>query len=186
MKIGIQTWGSGGESVRSWRSAPRLRNAATPSSCSTPNGRAGYDGSPHGSASARGVGSPVTADPAARIENRTEGRSTATSCSKLGSSAGVARADHRACLEAGLGWRAGRIFFIHHFILHPARAAADKAGTPQITVTFAHMLTPSRFFHPPETPWLGEWGNVLEWKIASFALNKRCSRTPIDSGPASA
>ena len=62
--------------------------------------------------------------------------------------------------------------FIHHFILHPARAAADSAGTPHITVTFAHMLTPSRFIHPPETPSLGEWANALEWKIAAFALNR--------------
>ena len=74
--------------------------------------------------------------------------------------------------EAGLELARRSDLFIHHFILHPARAAADKAGTPQITVTFAHMLTPSRFIHPPETPSLGEWGNVLEWKIASFALNR--------------
>ena len=74
--------------------------------------------------------------------------------------------------EAGLELARRSDLFIHHFILHPARAAADKAGTPQITVTFAHMLTPSRFIHPPETPRLGEWGNVLEWKIAAFALNR--------------
>jgi UDP:flavonoid glycosyltransferase YjiC (YdhE family) len=73
--------------------------------------------------------------------------------------------------EAGLELARRSDLFIHHFILHPARAAADKAGTPHVTVTFAHMLTPSRFMHPAETPRLGEWGNVLEWKLASFAIN---------------
>lgn len=73
--------------------------------------------------------------------------------------------------EAGLELAQRSDLFIHHFILHPARAAADKAGTPHATVTFAHMLTPSRFLTPPETPRLGEWGNVLEWKLASLALN---------------
>ncbi|MEO7157119.1 MAG: glycosyltransferase, partial [Vicinamibacterales bacterium] len=61
---------------------------------------------------------------------------------------------------------------VHHFILHAARAAADKAGTPAITVTFAPMLTPSRRIHPPGTPDFGEWGNALEWRIAAFALNR--------------
>ena len=74
--------------------------------------------------------------------------------------------------EAGLELARRSDLFMHHFILHPARAAADIAGTPHVTVTFAHMLTPSRFIHPPETPNLGEWFNVLEWKIAAFALNR--------------
>ncbi len=74
--------------------------------------------------------------------------------------------------EAGLDLCRRSDLFIHHFILHPARAAADKAGTPQITVTFAHMLTPSRVIHPSGLPRLGEWGNVLEWKIAALALNR--------------
>jgi sterol 3beta-glucosyltransferase len=74
--------------------------------------------------------------------------------------------------EAGLELAARCDLFIHHFILHPARAAADVSGTPHVTVTFAHMLTPSRFIHPPETPRLGEWGNALEWKLAAFALNR--------------
>jgi len=60
---------------------------------------------------------------------------------------------------------------IQHFILHGARAAADISGTPLVTVAFAHMLTPSRYIHPQGTPRLGEWGNVLEWAMASLALN---------------
>ena len=61
---------------------------------------------------------------------------------------------------------------IQHFILHAARAAADKAGTPAMTLTFAHMLTPSRHIHPPGTPDFGEWANTFEWTIAAFALNR--------------
>ena len=60
---------------------------------------------------------------------------------------------------------------IHHFILDAARAAADLADVPAITVQFAHMLIPSRKIHPSGTPRLGEWGNALEWKLARLALN---------------
>jgi UDP:flavonoid glycosyltransferase YjiC (YdhE family) len=78
--------------------------------------------------------------------------------------------------EAGLELARRCDLFVHHFFLHPARAAADVAGTPHVTVTFAHMLTPSRFVHPPGTPSLGEWGNVLEWKLAAFAMNRTLLR----------
>ena len=60
---------------------------------------------------------------------------------------------------------------IHHFILHAARAAADLAKLPTVTVQFAHMLIPSRTIHPSGAPKLGEWGNALEWKLGRFALN---------------
>jgi sterol 3beta-glucosyltransferase len=61
---------------------------------------------------------------------------------------------------------------IHHFILHASRAAADRIAVPAITVQFAHMLTPSRDIHPSGTPRLGAIGNVLEWRLARFALNR--------------
>ena len=61
---------------------------------------------------------------------------------------------------------------IHHFILHPSRAAADLAKVPTVTMQFAHMLTPSRHIHPQSTPKLGQIGNVIEWKLARFALNQ--------------
>lgn len=61
---------------------------------------------------------------------------------------------------------------VHHFILHASRAAADLARLPTVTVQFAPMLTPSRHVHPSGTPKLGELGNVLEWKLARFALNR--------------
>jgi UDP:flavonoid glycosyltransferase YjiC (YdhE family) len=74
--------------------------------------------------------------------------------------------------EAGLDLCSRSDLLIHHFILHPSRAAADKTGTPQMTVAFAHMLTPSRYIHPSGLPNVGEWANRLEWAIASFALNR--------------
>ena len=74
--------------------------------------------------------------------------------------------------EAGLDLCSRSDLLIHHFILHPSRAAADKTGTPQMTVAFAHMLTPSRYIHPSGLPNVGQWANRLEWAIASFALNR--------------
>jgi sterol 3beta-glucosyltransferase len=74
--------------------------------------------------------------------------------------------------EAGLDLCARSDLLIHHFILHPARAAADKTGTPQMTVAFAHMLAPSRYVHPSGLPEFGPWANRIEWAIACFALNR--------------
>ena len=74
--------------------------------------------------------------------------------------------------EAGLELARRSDLLVHHFILHAARAAADIAGVPQITVAFAHMLTESRHIHPTGLPRLGEWGNVIGWKIARLAMNQ--------------
>jgi len=73
--------------------------------------------------------------------------------------------------EAGLELAGRCDLLIHHFILHAARAAADKTGTPAMTVAFAHLLEPSRHIHPSGLPRLGEWGNALGWKLARLALN---------------
>ena len=126
---------------------------------------------------ARAVASPVVADPERVFEI---GLKVINTRNQLQQGLIIARellepiADR--AYEAGYELARRSDLFIHHFILHPARAAADTAGTPQITVTFAHMLTPSRFIHPPETPSLGEWANALEWKIAAFALNRTLLR----------
>jgi sterol 3beta-glucosyltransferase len=73
--------------------------------------------------------------------------------------------------QAGLDLASRSDLLIHHFILHPARAAADKTGTPAITVAFAHMLAPSRFIHPSGLPNFGPMANRIEWAVACFALN---------------
>ena len=77
-----------------------------------------------------------------------------------------------AIYDAGLDLAKRSDVLVHHFILHAARAAADQAGTPSITVAFAHMLTASRHIHPSGLPRWGEWSNAIGWKIARFALNR--------------
>jgi sterol 3beta-glucosyltransferase len=74
--------------------------------------------------------------------------------------------------EAGLALAERCDLFVHHFIVHGARAAADKAGVPAVTVAFAHMLTESRYIHPDGFPRLGSWFNAFGWKIARLALNQ--------------
>ena len=77
-----------------------------------------------------------------------------------------------ATFEAGRELCRRSDVLVHHFILHSARAAADLARVPTVTVAFVHMLMPSRHIHPHGLPRLGEWANVLEWKLAKFALNQ--------------
>jgi sterol 3beta-glucosyltransferase len=74
--------------------------------------------------------------------------------------------------DAGLELAKRSDLLVHHFILHAARAAADVAGIPTVTVAFAHMLTESRYIHPSGLPRLGEWGNVIGWKLARLAMNQ--------------
>jgi UDP:flavonoid glycosyltransferase YjiC (YdhE family) len=74
--------------------------------------------------------------------------------------------------EAGLELAARSDVFVHHLIVHGARAAAEKAGVPFITVSFAHMLTESRYIHPEGFPRLGQWLNAFGWKVARLALNQ--------------
>ena len=74
--------------------------------------------------------------------------------------------------EAGLELASRSDVLVHHFILHAARAAADVAGTPVVTVAFAHLLSPSRHIRPSGIPAFGEWMNALGWRIARLALNQ--------------
>lgn len=61
---------------------------------------------------------------------------------------------------------------VTHLLLNQSRAAAELAGTPAVSVTFAHSLVPSRHIPPEGLPRLGEFGNVLGWALARFALNR--------------
>ena len=60
---------------------------------------------------------------------------------------------------------------VTHLLLNQSRAAAELAGTPAVSVTFAHSLVPSRHIHPEGLPRLGEIGNALGWSLARFVLN---------------
>jgi sterol 3beta-glucosyltransferase len=73
--------------------------------------------------------------------------------------------------EAGLDLARRSDLLVHHYILHAARAAADLTGTPAITVAFAHLLMPSREITPQGMPRLGTWANVIAWKLADTAIN---------------
>ena len=60
---------------------------------------------------------------------------------------------------------------VGHFVLHHLRAAAELAGKPEVSVTFAHTMVPSRHIHPQDAPRLGEWANLLEWRFGRLAIN---------------
>jgi len=69
---------------------------------------------------------------------------------------------------------------VTHLLLNQSRAAAELAGIPAVSVTFAHSLVPSRHIHPDGLPRLGETGNAIGWAIARFALN-RVMRGPVNA-----
>ncbi len=69
---------------------------------------------------------------------------------------------------------------VTHLLLNQARAAAELAGKPAVSVTMAHSLVPSRHIHPEGLPRLGEIGNAIGWTIARFALN-RVLRGPVNA-----
>ncbi|HEX6162198.1 MAG TPA: glycosyltransferase [Vicinamibacterales bacterium] len=179
MRIGIQTWGSEGD-IRPFIAlgAALSRRGHDVELLYTEISQRRYE---HVAAAlgftARGIASPVIADREREYE--------------IGLAAIGARDEFSQGLvifrelldpvvepiyEAGLDLCSRCDLLIHHFILHPARAAADKTGTPQMTVAFAHMLAPSRYIHPSGLPNLGQWANRLEWAIASFALNQTLLR----------
>jgi len=175
VRIGIQTWGSEGD-IRPFVAlgAALARRGHAVELLYTEIGERRYDEVAAALGfSARAVASPVVSAPERVFEIGLRVINTRNQLQQaLIISRELLEPIAEPAYQAGLELARRSDLFIHHFILHPARAAADQAGTPQITVTFAHMLTPSRFVHPPETPKLGEWGNVLEWKIAAFALNR--------------
>lgn len=74
--------------------------------------------------------------------------------------------------DAGLELAQRSDLFVHHFIVHASRAAAERARVPFVTLAFAHMLTESRYIHPTGFPRLGGWLNTLGWKMARLALNQ--------------
>lgn len=69
---------------------------------------------------------------------------------------------------------------VTHLLLNQARAAAELADKPAVSVTFAHSMVPSRHIHPDGLPRLGETGNAIGWAIARFALN-RVMRGPVNA-----
>jgi sterol 3beta-glucosyltransferase len=60
---------------------------------------------------------------------------------------------------------------IGHFICHPFKAAADKAGKPYVTETLNDLGVPSRFKPPLGLPNFGTWFNPFWWMLAARVVN---------------
>jgi sterol 3beta-glucosyltransferase len=178
-RIGIQTWGSEGD-IRPFVAlgAALVRRGHDVELLYTEiSGRRYENVAASLGFTARAIASPVLADPQRLFEI---GLTIINTRNQLKQGLIISRTMLEPIVEpayeAGLALARRSDLFIHHFILHPARAAADNAGTPHITVTFAHMLTPSRFVHPHGLPKVGAWANVLEWKLVALALNRTLLR----------
>ncbi len=61
---------------------------------------------------------------------------------------------------------------VGHFILHPMQAAAERAGTPYVTVTLNHSGIPTAYSPPAGLPDLGGWINRLLWKMVMVFLRR--------------
>lgn len=77
----------------------------------------------------------------------------------------------RQLFEAATELCARSDLLVGHFVLYHLRAAAALAGKPEMSVTLAHTMLPSRHIHPFGAPRLGEIGNVVEWRLARLGTN---------------
>ena len=77
----------------------------------------------------------------------------------------------RQLYEAATALCARSDCLVGHFILHHLHAAAELAGKPEVSVTFAHTMLPSRHIHPQGMPRLGELANIVEWRLARLGIN---------------
>ena len=175
MRIGLQTWGSEGD-IRPFVAlgAALARRGHRVELLYTEIGDRRYEDVARALGfTARAIASPILKDAAAQTEL---GLKILNTRNQLEQGLIISKALLEPVIDplydAALDLCRRSDLLIHHFILHAARAAADKIGTPAMTVTYAHMLTPSRHIHPPGTPDLGEWFNAVEWKVAAFALNR--------------
>jgi sterol 3beta-glucosyltransferase len=60
---------------------------------------------------------------------------------------------------------------VGHFVVHPLKTAADKAGRPYVTVTLNHLGVPTRFKAPLGLPSPGTWFNPVWWALAKGIVN---------------
>lgn len=61
---------------------------------------------------------------------------------------------------------------IGHFCVHTLESAAEKTGTPCMTVMLNHSGIPSRYVTPFGLPRLGNWLNPLWWRLVDHILNR--------------
>ena len=175
MRIGIQTWGSEGD-IRPFVALGHAltRRGHHVELLYTEIGSRRYEAVAEALGfSARAVASPVVADERDLYEIGLKAINTRNELEQgLWISKRLLEPVIPQVYEAGLELARRSDVVVQHFILHGARAAADTIGTPVVTVALTHMLIESRHIHPSRLPYLGEWGNVLEWKIARLALNR--------------
>ena len=61
---------------------------------------------------------------------------------------------------------------VGHFVMYPLRIAAEKRRIPMGTVQLAANAQPSGEIPPPGFPALGGWANRVGWCLARLALNR--------------
>lgn len=67
---------------------------------------------------------------------------------------------------------------VGHFFAYPLATAAEKTGTPYVSVMPVHSAVPSRRVAPSGLPNLGPWLNPLLWKLVRAMLNKALKAFP--------
>lgn len=67
---------------------------------------------------------------------------------------------------------------IGHYFLYPLGAAAERHGTPYVSVALVHGAVPSAFQPPSGVPDLGTLSNRLAWWLARSVLNKSLKKYP--------
>ena len=60
---------------------------------------------------------------------------------------------------------------IGHFLVHPLRTAAERAGKPCVSVFLAPLI-PSGHLPPPGLPHLGRTMNALLWRVGGFVMDR--------------
>ncbi|MEN8258267.1 MAG: glycosyltransferase, partial [Thermodesulfobacteriota bacterium] len=61
---------------------------------------------------------------------------------------------------------------VGHWGLHTLQSAAQKTGTPHVTVILNHSTFPSRHITPLGVPNLGKWLNPFWWKVVGLLVDR--------------
>jgi sterol 3beta-glucosyltransferase len=169
MRIGIQTWGSEGDNRPMLALAHGLVRAGHDVTfVYTELGRRRYDEA----ARALGVPAVAVASPVVDDPERLDAIGRAALETHDPVRQGRMISDHlfapaRDAMFAAAETLAARSdLMVTHFFHHAAHAAAERAGVPEVTVTFAPITVPSRHLRPTGAPPLGPWMNALAWGLA--------------------
>jgi sterol 3beta-glucosyltransferase len=175
MKIGLQTWGSEGD-IRPFVAIGHglVQRGHDVELVYTDIAERRYEAVAASlGMTARAVATPVIADEA---ELYAIGTAATRSSNKLKQGKLIydklLRPVEDAIFDAAVDLASRSDLIVSHFILNQVRAAAALAGKPEVSVTFAHMILPSRHIHPQSLPRLGKVGNAAGWALTRFVLNR--------------